>query len=362
MYVDGETGGDSPAKVDTYRARSSLPRGISNGGRRVARPGSTIVDGNNRGSLTPDMSPLPLGSSDGHRNRSSGLGNVVTVSPSPNKKRSQSVSGTTGTPPTGSEVKSGGGGDGAQQNVAAIKSMGLGPRVPLATSLGDSPHRGSSGGGAAHLVSEDHSPRSSPLAPRTTGGGHHHHHHSKNHSPIHLQSTLVEEEEEEEEGGENGSTATNSGDLGVETAVQSRVPIETESAAFKVDASELEIVLEATPRRRSIVADPPSPVRRASSSSSSHPGSPVDSPTHNSKSAGTPSQESPNEQPVVLDTLTPVVSRTDTRAHSTSPIVTKGRGDSCLSGRSASTTALSGGGDGQDGIKHTAKERSSQGQ
>ena len=370
-------------EVVTYRAKSSLPRGVANGGRRYGRSNSTVTDGNNQESgttlATPTRSPLPGGWGD----RSSGLGNVALSStlPARVRQRSQSVGGATWTPPTPRRLAGGGGGrsgkegsgesagggsttsSSQQSPTAQMKSMGMGPRVPLATSLGDSPHRRSGGRGSPiHLVSEDHSPRTSPLAPRTIGAGMTH---PRNPSPIHLQSTLVEEEEEEEEeeGDPRSPARQQQQKQQVETTVKSRVPIETESSAFQVDASELEVVLEATtPRRRSIVAVPQSPVRHSSSSAS---GSPLGSPVKNRKLPVTPGSTSESDSakdssPVSTPspqkptgTLSPATTQQQ-RAHSTSPIVVKNRssgvGEPCLSGRSSSTMALSGGGVAQEEV------------
>ena len=359
----------------TFRAKSSLARGVANGGRRPVRSNSTVAVGNQESytSTTPTRSPVLAWGGRGSDvpDRSSGLGNIALSStlPANVRRRSQSVSGATRTPPTpqrvGRSPKEGGrdsnnvspsssSSSSQQSSLEMMKLMGLGPRVPLATSLGDSPHKRSGGRGSpVHLVSEDHSPRSSPLAPRTSGGGIH----PRNPSPIHLQSTLVEEEEEEEEveGGPRSPTRQQ-----METMVKSRVPIETENSAFQVDASELEVVLEATtPRRRSIiVALPPSPVRKSPSSA---PGSPMDSPAQKRKLPATPG--STPESDSVKDLSTPVTpspqrppnnltpATQQTRAHSTSPIVTnRGRGgggeggEPCLSGRSSSAAALSVGG------------------
>ena len=342
-----------------FRATSSMARGVANGGRRVGRSNSTITDSSNL--ATPTRSPRALRSSErlSHQSRSSGMGNIALSSTLPTsvRQRSQSVGGATVTPPlrkTGSSTD--------RVSVAKMKAMGQGPRVPLATSLGDSPHQGSRGQSSpVHLVSEDHSPRSSPLAPRTAG-------YSatstplRNPSPINLHSTLVEEEEEDEV---RSPTARDQGEreksaVVVEQMVKSRVPIETESAAFQVDASELEVVLEATPKRHSIVALP-SQRKNSSGSSSSQPASPLGSPARQRKLPITPgstpeggadmktlpssSASSSRKLPQLPTGLAPANS---SRAHSTSPIVAKGESGRLESdggapsqiGRSASALGL----------------------
>ena len=366
----------------TFRAKSSLVRGMANGGRRPVRSNSTVTDSNleSLNLTTPTRSPVPAwggrGLGDQVCDRSSGLGNVALSStlPASIRQRSQSVDGASGTPPTprrGARSTKGGSGDSnigssssSSSQLAKMKSMGLGPRVPLATSLGDSPHKRPGGRASpVHLVSEDHSPRSSPLAPRTSSsGGNPAIIHPRNPSPVHLQSTLVEEEEEEEEEGLKSPTRQQERRQHVEITVKSRVPIETESSAFQVDASELEVVLEATtPRRRSIVALPQSPVRQ---SPSSVPGSPMDSPVGKRKLPITPGStpESNGARNSLLpathslqklpNSLTPATLQT--RAHSTSPIAVTNRGgggggEEVLSGRSSSAMVLSAGEGGERG-------------
>ena len=354
-------GEEGEGEVVTYRAKSSLTRGVANGVRRIGRSNSTVADGNRGTSddssvATPTRSPQ-VRSGERH-GRSSGLGNVaLSTLPASIRHRSQSVGGASaGTPPTPRRAGQQKREESERQSMMKIKAMGLGPRVPLAISLTDSPRRGSGGRTSpAHLFSEDHSPRSSPLAPRTNSAPY-----PRNPSPIHLQSPLVEEEEEEEEGVAS-PTRVHSRHTVVEHMVKSRVPIETESAAFKVDASELEVVLEAaTPRRRSIVALP--------QQSASLPGSPMGSPARQRKLPMTPgstpestttestvsptssssSSQSPRKLPRVPDNLAPQHGNS-ARAHSTSPVVTNRgsggegeRGGPCLSGRSASVMALSG--------------------
>ena len=410
-------------EVVTYRAKSSggLARGA--GARRgsgVGRLGSMDAESHNHqpstteadqnssleslggsNQSTPTHSHL-LGSTKGlrssdrtaDRKRSSGLGNITHSStlPASMRPRSQSMSGASGsrysrggtksTLPTEKDTR---------QLSSHMKSMGLGPRVPLATSLSDSPRKGSTATSrTAHFASSDFSPE--PSASLTMHGVS-----DRTASPIQLEPTLVEEEEEGEgeEGGEGSARGRTVPDRSPqrrqEKVVNSRVPIETESSAFKVDARELQVVLEATPRQsKSIVAKPQVKQTRSVSLPSSPSSSPArrrklpSVPGADSTSDGNASKESlpmnqESRKPVeVQQTLTPASQRGDGRTQSTSPIATnRGSqgGDPYLTERSVSTMALTGGSGGVEeqmtsprtsnatSLKHTVslKEKPTQG-
>ena len=317
----------SQKEVVTYRAKSSLARGDRSARHaRVQRANSVIVDNREDSSeslsTTPTHSPLlgstrALGNSD--RSRSSGLGNVANSSTLPasiRRSRAQSMSGastTTGSrsgrtkPATSGDKKESSGSQ--QQSLSHIKSMGLGPRVPLAKSLSDSPRRGSAG--ASRIAAGLASPKTSPA-----------HGLARNPSPIQLESTLMEEDEDGEEGGSGSSRGGGSlARQSVGQTVKSRVPIETESAAFQVDVSELEIVLEARPRRQSIVV---------ASAPATKPQQSVSLPC------------SPSRSPARQKTAPELTGH----AQSTSPVATgvrDERGTPCLSERSSSAMGLVGG-------------------
>ena len=369
---------DSQKEDVTYRAKSSLARGdpANRGGRRrVQRANTIILDsrGDSSDALsnqsTPTHSPLlgsthALRSSDrtgdrtGDRSRTSGLGNITHSStlPASIRRRSQSMSGpsTTGSKSSRNTGKSRDLNNPQQQSLSHMKSIGLGPRVPLATTLSDASRRGS-----GVMRPRSASPKSSPVRCGGIVGVNP----ARNSSPIQLDSTLVEEDEELEEGVEtvSGKTGDSSVRQQVGNTVQSRVPIETESAAFKVDASELEIILEAKPRRQSIVVSSPPPTTKQQRSVSL-PSSPSGSPARQRRSlivpapelestdgAGTATASSPStpaqrKLPELPHNLAPFYSRTQ----STSPIAATKREDPCLSGRSSSSMALAEGGGGRE--------------
>lgn len=391
------------SEVVTFRAKSSsLTRGnarrgiarsqsISSESRHHQKPidvdqeSSESCGGSNLS--TPNHSPMlgsirTLRNSDRttDRSRSSGLGNITHSSTLPASIRRRAQSMSEATPQSSRDGKTT---DSCpRQKSSHQKSVGLGPRVPLATSKTDSPAlpRGTCGTRTAHLVSGDLTPKS----PATQRGSHP----ARNPSPIQLESTLLEEDEE---GQDPGSPVKRH----VDQTVKSRVPMETESAAFKVDTRELQVTLEATPGLsvgRSIVAVPPQPV---SLGSSSLPNSPSGSPSRqrrlptvpgsNSNSptgavtapSGTTLTHNPRKLPELPQSLTPFAQQSVNRAQSTSPIVNRNQRESGrnLGGRSMSTLALAGGvvseRDGGSSpsmtlprrIKHTVsfKEKSTQG-
>lgn len=417
-------------EVVTYRAKSTggLVRGV--GARRasgVGRLGSIDADsrttthhqplatdtdrdssleslgGSNQ--TTPTHSPLlgstkVLRSSDrtADRSRSSGLGNITHSStlPASMRPRSQSMSGaslsrhgrggTKSTLPTDRDRRAA---ESDARHVSShMKSMGLGPRVPLATSLSDSPRRRSPvTGHTGHFVGSDVSPEHpTSLSVHGVGG--------RTASPIQLESTLVEEEEVDGvEGGESegGGTVLEGSPRRQQQVVKSRVPIETQSSAFKVDARELQVVLEAAPQpSKSIVATPPAAKQTHSislpSSPSSSPGRrrklPIPPGADLPSSSSIPKESLPmneDSRKLVQQTLAPGLQRGDGRAQSTSPIAAtrvSQREDPCLIERSVSTMALTGGSGRVEGqmtsprssntttLKHTIsslKEKSAQG-
>lgn len=271
------------------------------------------------------------------RSRSSGLGNVTHSSalPASVRRRAQSVSEAT---PRSRNTRK------AVSNLGKKmdhpKSLGKGPRVPLATSKTDSPVHKSSGTHSPHLVSGELTAKS-PATPRNGGQP------ARNPSPIQLESTLVEEDED---GGDTGGRKGQESPVKrqADQTVTSRVPIETESAAFQVDARELQVTLEAIPRLsvgESIVAAP------LQSDSTSLPTSPSGSPSRKSKLPLTGPESTPPTSTQTSATLTHSPNRlpephTGGRAKSTSPIVGLNHGENespLCNSRSMSTMALAGG-------------------
>ena len=346
---------------------------------------------------TPTRSPL-LGTTRGlrssdrsnDRNKRSGMGNIAHSATLPIhlRHRSQSVSEPrtrTGRTGEGNAVSGRKRGDSVskQLSLPSKSPSPLGPRVPLGTSLTDSPvlrssrdsagsrsSRDSSGSRGAHMVvgGGELSPKTS--TPRA--------HPPRNPSPIQLDATLMEEDEEEAEAGaeagegKSGKENKVSGSTAKREAsqvVKSRVPIETESAAFQVDARELQITLEACPGlsvKRNIVVSR-QPVKQNSSSAPSSPNIslsrkvPPNRPS--TEEAGNKSLPDDNtaaqpssgrKLPELPQSLSPFSrgNSSNSRAHSTSPIVGSHGRDSTdgLSDHSASTLALSGGlGNGREG-------------
>ena len=334
---------------------------------------------------TPTHSPL-LGTTSNNRNKRSGMGNIAHSATLPIhlRHRSQSVSeprtrtGRSGRTGEGSAVSGRRRGDSVskQLSLPSKSPSPLGPRVPLGTSLSDSPVLRSSRDSAGSRSSRDSS--GSRGAQVVVGGGElspktstPRAHPPRNPSPIQLDATLMEEDEEEveeeTEAGEGKSGKENkvSGSTAKREAsqvVKSRVPIETESAAFQVDARELQITLEACPGlnvRRNIVVSR-QPVKQNSSSAPSSPNIslsrkvPPNRPS--TEEAGSKSLPDDNtaaqpssgrKLPELPQSLSPFSggNSSNSRAHSTSPIVGSQGRDSTdgLSDRSASTLALSGG-------------------
>ena len=385
--------GVSTSDIVTYRAKSSLVRGARRGsgvGRSSwmtaeNRHGDAVnVDhdsssGSDSNQSTPTHSPLlgstaALRSSDRttDRSRTSGMGNISRSStlPASIRQRSQSMSGTItthrgrgGTKPTlpGARVDSD-----TQQDMSRMKLMGLGPRVPLATSRTDSPRRGSLTNHTAHLVSGEVMSKTSVTARVPP---------VRNPSPVQVEPALIEEDEDGGREGEGRGSMTPEGSpvrCRVGHVVKSRVPIETESAAFRVDARELQgVILEANPRQsvsKSIVATAWTKQQR----SVSLPGSPSRSPVRQKTNERlTVAQISPRKHPNLPETLTTShLQRSNVRAQSASPIVARQGGDPCLSERSVlMALAESGAADAQarsngTGIKHTVsfKEKPTQGE
>ena len=389
-------GEEKQSEVETYRAKSSSLTRSANSRKGTGRSKSINLEGQSpvdtdrefksrSTQSTPTHSPLvgsgkALQSSD--RSRSSGLGNITHSStlPANIRPRSQSTSGGT----TSKSATHGGAlnrktDSNHQQKSAHNKSVGLGPRVPLGTSRTDSlssSQRGSVASHTPHIVSTDVTTRSSNSTPR--GGSHT----MRNPSPIQLDSTLVEEDEEgQEEEGEGGRGRKRSSVKQkklTEQTVTSRVPIDTESAAFQVDTRELQVTLEANPCLsvgRSTAAS--QPVQLVKQGSTSLPSSPSQSPAKHRRLSTVPGSNPPtgnlqrsatppthnlrkSSEPQLLATFP---EKSDSRAHSTSPGVDdtdQGRGNPCLSERSVSMTLPR---NYSSSIKHTvsSKEKSARG-
>lgn len=278
------------------------------------------------------------------RSRSSGLGNITHSStlPASVRRRAQSMSDATPrsskAPPAGRNARKAD--PNTRQKSDHQKSIGKGPRVPLATAQTDSPvHRGLVTC-SAHLVSGELTAES-PVTLKSDGG-----HLGRNPSPIQLDSTLVEEDEEAGETGGSSKAQESLVKQQADQTVKSRVPIETESAAFQVDTRELQVTLEGIPRLsvgRSTTAAPLQP------GSTSLPNSPSGSPSRRSK---LPPPEPESTPPLSVTSIhssatpTPTSTKPETegRAKSTSPIVglPHGESESPLSSRSMSTMALAG--------------------
>lgn len=361
VRVEGKQEQESKEKqseVVTFRAKSnSLPRSprahsmyLESRHRRhrgdVDRESSESCSESNPNTPTDSqlVSTRALRNSDRttDRSRSSGLGNITHSStlPASMRRRAQSMSETT---PRSSKVspaaRNGRKGD-LRQKTDYQKSIGKGPRVPLATAQTDSPLHRSSVSRTAHLMSGELTAESSVTS--RSGGGHS----GRNPSPIQLESTLVEEDEDTGETGGNNKGQESLVKPRADQTVKSRVPIETESAAFQVDTRELQVTLEAIPRLsvgKSITAAP------LQSGSTSLPNSPSGSPSRKSKPPPSqPESTSPASVTSTQSSATPTHPsselKTEGRAKSTSPVVgvTRDDGEGPLSGRSMSTMALAG--------------------
>ena len=296
---------------------------------------------------TPTDSPLgsirALRNSDRStdRSRSSGLGNITHSStlPASVRRRAQSMSEATPrsskAPPAGRKAD-----PNTRQKSDHQKSIGKGPRVPLATAQTDSPVHRSSVTNSAHLVSGELTAEST-ITSRSDGG-----HPGRNPSPMQLDSTLVEEDEEVGETGGSSKAQESIVKQQADQTVKSRVPIEIESAAFQVDTRELHVTLEGIPRLdvgRSTTAAPLQP------GSTSLPNSPSGSPSRRSKLPPSEPEFTPplsvtSTHSSATPTPTSTKPETEGRAKSTSPVVglPQGEDESPLSGRSMSTMALAG--------------------
>lgn len=328
MYLDSRhrrhrAGGDRESSESCGESNPSTPTDSQLGSTRALRNSDRSTD----------------------RSRSSGLGNIThsATLPASVRRRAQSMSEATPrsskAPPAGRNARKTD--PNTRQKSDHQKSIGKGPRVPLAMAQTDSPVHRSSATCSAHLVSGELTAES-PVTSRSDGG-----HLGRNPSPIQLESTLIEEDEEAGETGGNSKAQESLVKQQADQTVKSRVPIETESAAFQVDTRELQVTLEAIPRLsvgRSPTATPLQP------GSTSLPNSPSGSPSR--RSALPPPSEPESTPPVSVTathssttpTPTSIEPQTEGRAKSTSPIVglTRGDGESPLCGRSMSTMALAG--------------------